>query len=207
MNDDRRDGRQQCPARPDDGGHALACVVGRGCRKSGRSVSPRYQPDNLRRGLIRYSQIEDLEAALPKAMLDREAIPYEAAFLAGKCFLAYRQRGGTKRSPLPGLFYWRPRGGCRVSAADPRRCALSQLLSSAVVDRPDCLRLSPRGSANAICGSMIQNSARWRLVFEFSAREGRPERVGLGQCQAIGLDVGAAPRPSETPRRQRNPAR
>ena len=40
---------------------------------------------------IRSSRIEDLEAALPKAMLDREAIPYEAAFLAGKCFLVYRQ--------------------------------------------------------------------------------------------------------------------
>jgi len=53
---------------------------------------------------IRYSRIEDLEAALPKAMLDREAIPYEAAFLAGKCFLAYRRRGGTKQSPLPDFF-------------------------------------------------------------------------------------------------------
>jgi len=53
---------------------------------------------------IRYSRIEDLEAALPKTMLDREAIPYEAAFLAGKCFLAYRQRGGRKRSPLPDFF-------------------------------------------------------------------------------------------------------
>ena len=54
---------------------------------------------------IRYSRIEDLEAALPKAMLDREAIPYEAAFLAGKCFLVYRQRrGGTKQSPLPDFF-------------------------------------------------------------------------------------------------------
>src|ERR1700738_4299972 len=52
---------------------------------------------------IRYSRIENLEAALPKAMLDREAIPYEAAFLA-KCFLAYRQRGGTKQSPLPDFF-------------------------------------------------------------------------------------------------------
>ena len=41
---------------------------------------------------------------MPKAMLDREAIPYEAAFLAGKCFLVYRQRGGTKRSPLPDFF-------------------------------------------------------------------------------------------------------
>jgi hypothetical protein len=50
---------------------------------------------------IRYSRVEDLEAALPKAMLDREAIPYEAAFLARRCFLIYRQRGGTKRSPLP----------------------------------------------------------------------------------------------------------
>jgi predicted nucleic acid-binding protein len=53
---------------------------------------------------IRYSRIEDLEAALPKAMLDREAIPYEAAFLAGKCFLVYRQRGGTKQLPLPDFF-------------------------------------------------------------------------------------------------------
>jgi len=53
---------------------------------------------------IRYSRIEDLEAALPKAMFDREAIPYEAAFLAGKSFLVYRQRGGAKRSPLPDSF-------------------------------------------------------------------------------------------------------
>lgn len=53
---------------------------------------------------IRYSQIEDLEAALPKAMIDRESVPYEAAFLAGKSFLSYRRRGGKKRSPLPDFF-------------------------------------------------------------------------------------------------------
>jgi predicted nucleic acid-binding protein len=53
---------------------------------------------------IRYSRIEDLDAALPKTMFDREAIPYEAAFLAGKSFLAYRRRGGTRRSPLPDFF-------------------------------------------------------------------------------------------------------
>ena len=53
---------------------------------------------------IRFSRIEDLEAALPKAMFDREAIPYEAAFLAGKSFLVYRRRGGMKRSPLPDFF-------------------------------------------------------------------------------------------------------
>jgi predicted nucleic acid-binding protein len=53
---------------------------------------------------VRYSRIEELDAALPKAMFDREAIPYEAAFLAGKSFLAYRRRSGTKRSPLPDFF-------------------------------------------------------------------------------------------------------
>jgi predicted nucleic acid-binding protein len=53
---------------------------------------------------VRYSRIEDLEVALPRAMLDREAVPYEAAFLAGKSFLAYRKRGGTKTSPLSDFF-------------------------------------------------------------------------------------------------------
>jgi hypothetical protein len=53
---------------------------------------------------IRYSRIEDLDAALPKAMFDREPIPYEAAFLAGKAFQIYRRRGGTKLSPLPDFF-------------------------------------------------------------------------------------------------------
>jgi predicted nucleic acid-binding protein len=53
---------------------------------------------------IRYSRIEELDAALPPSMFDREALPYEAAFLAGKSFLAYRRRGGTKRSPLPDFF-------------------------------------------------------------------------------------------------------
>ncbi len=50
---------------------------------------------------VRYSRIEDLDAVLPKAMFDREAIPYEAAFLAGKAFLTYRKNGGARRSPLP----------------------------------------------------------------------------------------------------------
>jgi predicted nucleic acid-binding protein len=53
---------------------------------------------------IRYSRIEELDAALPRTMFDREAIPYEAAFLAGKSFLAYRRRGGGKQSPLPDFF-------------------------------------------------------------------------------------------------------
>jgi hypothetical protein len=72
---------------------------------------------------IRYSRIEDLEAALPRAMLDREAIPYEAAFLAGKCFLVYRQRGGTKRSPLPDFLIGAHAAvaGYRLLTRDPAR--------------------------------------------------------------------------------------
>jgi predicted nucleic acid-binding protein len=53
---------------------------------------------------VRYRRIEDLDAALPRTMFEREAVPFEAAFLAGKVYLAYRRRGGTKRSPLPDFF-------------------------------------------------------------------------------------------------------
>jgi predicted nucleic acid-binding protein len=53
---------------------------------------------------IRYSRIEDLNAAIPTTMVDREPIPYEAAFLAGKAFSIYRKCGGRKRSTLPDFF-------------------------------------------------------------------------------------------------------
>src|ERR1700759_5357202 len=53
---------------------------------------------------IRYTRIEDLDMALPKDLLQREPIPYEAAFLAGKAFHRYQQQGGTKRSTLPDFF-------------------------------------------------------------------------------------------------------
>jgi hypothetical protein len=53
---------------------------------------------------VRYSRIEDLDAALPSDLFDREALPYEAGFLAGKSFLIHRRRGGTKQSPLPDFF-------------------------------------------------------------------------------------------------------
>ena len=48
--------------------------------------------------------IEDVNDALPPATFAREAIPYEAAFLAGKAYLSYRRRGGTRTSPLPDFF-------------------------------------------------------------------------------------------------------
>lgn len=53
---------------------------------------------------VRYSRIEDVEEALPKTFFEREAIPFEAAFLAGKAFTIYRRRGGAKHTPLPDFF-------------------------------------------------------------------------------------------------------
>ena len=53
---------------------------------------------------IGFDAIEDLEAALPIDLYRREELPYEAGFLAGKCFLRYRRAGGRKRSPLPDFY-------------------------------------------------------------------------------------------------------
>ena len=53
---------------------------------------------------IRFERVEELEAALPRELVQRLPIPYEAAFLAGKCFLDYRRRGGKRLSTLPDFF-------------------------------------------------------------------------------------------------------
>ena len=49
---------------------------------------------------VAFDRIEALEEALP-AELEWEDLPWEGAFLAGKAFLAYRRRGGSRSSPLP----------------------------------------------------------------------------------------------------------
>jgi predicted nucleic acid-binding protein len=53
---------------------------------------------------VRFSRIEDVEAALPAADFRRGPLPWEAAFLAGKAFLRYRRSGGTKTSVLPDFY-------------------------------------------------------------------------------------------------------
>ncbi len=53
---------------------------------------------------IGFEAVEALEAALPVDLYRREDLPYEAAFLAGKVFLQYRQAGGVRRSPLPDFY-------------------------------------------------------------------------------------------------------
>ena len=51
---------------------------------------------------IKFERIESADAAL--ADFAREPLPYEAGYLAGKAFLAYKRRGGAKRSPMPDFY-------------------------------------------------------------------------------------------------------
>jgi predicted nucleic acid-binding protein len=53
---------------------------------------------------IRFEKVEELDAALPSTYFRRLPLPWEAAFLAGKCFLDYRRKGGPKRSPSPDFY-------------------------------------------------------------------------------------------------------
>jgi hypothetical protein len=52
----------------------------------------------------RFARIEDLEEALPQDYFQRRPLPWDAAFLAGQCFVRYRRRGGTRRSPMPDFY-------------------------------------------------------------------------------------------------------
>ena len=53
---------------------------------------------------VGFERIEDLEKALPEEAFARLPLPWEAAFAAGKCFLEYRRRRGSRRSPLPDFY-------------------------------------------------------------------------------------------------------
>ena len=51
---------------------------------------------------MKFDRIEDADRVLVD--FERRLLPYEAGFLAGKAFLAYRRRGGAKRSPMPDFY-------------------------------------------------------------------------------------------------------
>jgi len=53
---------------------------------------------------VGFERIEEVEEVLSSTNFRRSQLPWEAAFLAGKCFLKYRKRGGRKRSPFPDFF-------------------------------------------------------------------------------------------------------
>jgi predicted nucleic acid-binding protein len=53
---------------------------------------------------VGFDRIEDVDSAVPTDVFRRETLPWEAAFLAGKCFARYRRAGGSRRSPLPDFY-------------------------------------------------------------------------------------------------------
>ena len=53
---------------------------------------------------IGYERIEELEAAVPASTFRRDALPYEAGFLAGKAFVRYLRSGGKRATPLPDFY-------------------------------------------------------------------------------------------------------
>ena len=71
----------------------------------------------------RFDRIEDLEDALPSEYYARHALPWEAAFLAGRTFIRYRRRGGQRRSPLPDFYIGAHAliGGMTLLTRDARR--------------------------------------------------------------------------------------
>lgn len=72
---------------------------------------------------VRFDRIEELEEALPADVFRRDALPWDAGFLAGKCFLRYRKRGGARSAPLAD-FYVGAHAAVRGAALLTRDAAL-----------------------------------------------------------------------------------
>lgn len=51
-----------------------------------------------------FNRIEDLDDTIPAGDFEREPLPYQAGFVAGKAFLIYRKRGGVRHSPRPDFY-------------------------------------------------------------------------------------------------------
>ena len=66
---------------------------------------------------------DELDAALSVGELRKLELPCEAAFRAGRAFIEYRRRGGTRHSTLPDLFIGAhaETAGLRLLTRDARR--------------------------------------------------------------------------------------
>lgn len=53
---------------------------------------------------IGFPTVEECDFALNAQGIERIPIPWPAAFLAGRAYLDYRRRGGSRSSPLPDFF-------------------------------------------------------------------------------------------------------
>jgi predicted nucleic acid-binding protein len=71
---------------------------------------------------VRMDSMEDLDDELEDFVL-RRPLPWDAAFLAGKCFERYHRSGGTRTAPLPDFFIGAHAAveGLTLLTRDPRR--------------------------------------------------------------------------------------
>jgi predicted nucleic acid-binding protein len=53
---------------------------------------------------VGFERIEALDEALPPEAFTRLPLPWEAGFLAGKAFMAYRKARGSRTSPMPDFY-------------------------------------------------------------------------------------------------------
>jgi predicted nucleic acid-binding protein len=53
---------------------------------------------------LHFASIEELDDALSPTEFLRLPLPYEAGFLAARCYLRYRRRGGRRGAPLPDFY-------------------------------------------------------------------------------------------------------
>ncbi|WP_330182489.1 type II toxin-antitoxin system VapC family toxin [Nocardia sp. NBC_01503] len=72
---------------------------------------------------VGFTTKEELQSALPTDFIDREPLPWDAAFLAARAHLRYKRNGGDKRSPLPDFYIGAHAAitGYRLLTRDARR--------------------------------------------------------------------------------------
>ena len=70
-----------------------------------------------------YATVEEVDAALTRPLFIRSEVPWPAAFLAGRCHVEYRRRGGTRIRTLPDFFIGAHAAvlGMRLLTRDPSR--------------------------------------------------------------------------------------
>ena len=73
-------------------------------RSSARSSAVFINPLIYAEVSTQFSDIGELDRVLSNSVVKRTSLPYSAAFLAAKAFLAYRRRGGERRSPMPDFY-------------------------------------------------------------------------------------------------------
>ncbi len=72
---------------------------------------------------IKFKTPAEFDAAFPPDDFLRRALPFAAAFIAGKAHMEYRRRGGVRAATLPDFFIGAHAlvAGCRILTRDPRR--------------------------------------------------------------------------------------